>query len=194
MRALVAALFLLAAVHAHADGIFALRTLPDDKTAVRNGALLFARIEVEVLNASESQAKLPIAIGLFPKDKRSVDFLATNGMPFTADGFWMPLLPGKNLILVSPPPGAYYWRSIQSGGARTTYSAPVQKEGEMSIAPNSVTYVGDLKVTIDFKEMLAKSSIVEATQDAMQELKVSRPALLEAFEPKVSLAILGKSQ
>ena len=64
----------------------------------------------------------------------------------------------------------------------------------MSIALGAVTYVGDLKVILDFGEMRAKASILEVTQDAMQELKSFRPALSEAFEPKVSIATLGGQQ
>jgi len=92
MKKTIALFSLFIALHVHADGIVALKSVPDDKAAVRNGALLFARVDVEVLNATEAQSRLPVAIGLFPKDKRSVDLLSPSGKPLSAEGFWMALV------------------------------------------------------------------------------------------------------
>lgn len=157
-----------------------LRNVPNDPAMVRNGAILLSRVEVEVLNASPAQEALPISLGIFPHDKTAIDFFTTSGKPFTASGFWVPLGKGMNFVLVSPPAGAYYWRSIQAGSVSARY-APMSKDRVMDVVHGAVNYVGDLKITIDWAAKKVTTAITNQPENAMKDFRAERPQLAEIY-------------
>lgn len=177
---LVAACLIAAA--AHANEVVALANLTDDKVVVRNGAVLFARINVDVVNATSAQASLPLGIIFFPADRRPIDFLTISGKEMSASGFWMALTPGKNILAVSPPPGTYYWHSLIMGTVGTAYSSPTGRANSLKIVEKKTNYVGDYNFTIDLDSKKVSSQLSDHFDEAIIDLEAARPALLEEFD------------
>jgi hypothetical protein len=181
----------LACSQAHADGVIRLRDLPDDKEAVRNGAILLFRMDVGIQNATEEQTKMPIEIALYPVGKRNVDLVLPNGKLFNADGMWTSLEPGKNIVAISPPPGEYYWRSMNLRDVRVTHVVPIVKDRIIIVKDKTINYIGDFHIVVDLSTKKATTEVVDGFDATLAEFTGKRPSLSTLYPSEKAILSLS---